>query len=202
MIILDVEQGSEEWFQARCGIPTASCFDKIITPTGKASTQHKAYCNKLVAEYFLKDKISIEQNEWMLRGTELEPEARAYYQIITDINIDEVGLIYKDDNKLISCSPDGIAKDRGLEIKCPAPHTHVEYLLNDRLPTKYIPQVQGSMWVTGLKKWDFLSYHPDLPPLLLTVEADDDFHIKLDDLMKPFVQNILINRSIIADKRN
>ncbi len=199
MIILDVEQGSSEWFKARCGIPTASCFDKIITPGGKASSQHITYSNKLVAEYIMKESINIEQNEWMQRGTELEPEARNYYQFITDVDVKEVGLIYKNKDKLISCSPDGLADDRGLEIKCPAPHTHIEYLLNDKLPTKYIPQVQGSMWVTGLKQWDFLSYHPDLPPLLLTVDADEIFHNTLDELMEKFVECLLIKRNAIKD---
>ncbi|MCP4992032.1 MAG: YqaJ viral recombinase family protein, partial [Colwellia sp.] len=135
----------------------------------------------------------------MQRGTELEPEARNYYQFITDVPVKEVGLIYKNKDKLISCSPDGISKDRGLEIKCPAPHTHIEYLLNDKLPTKYIPQVQGSMWVTGLKKWDFLSYHPDLPPLLLTVDADEIFHNTLDELMEKFVECLLIKRNAIKE---
>jgi len=199
MIILDVDQGSEEWFAARCGIPTASCFDKIITSTGKSSTQNKGYCNKLVAEYFMGDKINVEQSEWMSRGVELEPEARDYYEFQTDIEMSEVGLVYKNDRKMVSCSPDGLSGERGLEIKCPAPHTHVEYLLADKLPAKYVAQVQGSMWVTGLKQWDFLSYHPDLPPLLLTVDADDVFHAALDELMKIFINSILTNRNIISD---
>ncbi len=197
MIILDVAQGSDEWFQARRGIPTASCFDKIITPGGKASNQHKDYSNKLVAEFFLNDSESTWKSESMQAGTEIEPEARDYYRFITDINIIEVGLIYKDEDKLISCSPDSLADDRGLEIKCPDPHTQIEYLLNNRLPITYIPQVQGSMWVTGLKQWDFLSYHPGLPPLLLTVEADKLYHDTLDGLMVNFIENLLKKRKTI-----
>jgi len=194
MIIVDVEQCSEAWFKARCGIPTASCFDKIITSTGKPSTQAKAYCNKLVAEYFMKDKISVDQNEWMSRGVELEPEARQAYEFLTDSEVSEVGLIYKDDDKLVSCSPDGLIGDRGLEIKCPAPHTHVEYLLAGKIPSKYVAQVQGSMWVTGLEQWDFMSYHPDMPPLIIKVDADKDFHNRLDLLMDKFINTMLDNR--------
>jgi len=35
MIILDHEQGTEEWFAARLGKPSASNFAKLITQTGK-----------------------------------------------------------------------------------------------------------------------------------------------------------------------
>lgn len=200
MIILDVEQGSDLWFKARAGIPTASSFDKIITSTGKASTQGKAYMSKLIAEHFMGDKISMESNEWMLRGVELEPEAREYYEFQTDSIVQEVGLIYKDEDKFVSCSPDGIIGKKGLEIKCPAPHTHVDYLMADKLPSKYVAQVQGSMWVTGLKEWDFLSYHPDLPPLLLTVKADLVFHATLDELMIKFLAKLAEGKNIIGAK--
>lgn len=194
MIILDCEQGSEEWFEARCGIPTASCFDKILTSTGKKSTQAKSYRYKLVAEYFTKEKVSAEQNEWMQRGVEMEAEARQYYEFMTSNKVQEVGLIYKNEDKLVSCSPDGLREDRGLEIKCPAPHTHVEYLLNDKLPTKYIMQVQGSMWVSGLDKWDFLSYHPAMPHLLITVEKDEALHEALDVALDAFIKTMLSER--------
>lgn len=200
MITLDVKQGSPEWFEARCGIPTASCFDKILTTTGKKSTQSKTYLNKLIAEHFLREKTQTEQNEWMTRGIELESEARDYYQIITDSNVDEVGLIYKDESKMVSCSPDGMLNDRGLEIKCPAPHTHVEYLLGNKLPTKYVLQVHGSMWVTGLDKWDFLSYHPDLPHLLITVERDDDLIGAINEHVNNFLSELTNGKIVIQGK--
>ncbi|MCP3672079.1 MAG: YqaJ viral recombinase family protein, partial [Gammaproteobacteria bacterium] len=114
MITLDVIQGSDAWFKARSGIPTASCFDKIITSSGKASTQHIAYSNKLVAEYAMQKSSDDFRGKWMERGTEVEPEAREYYQFITDNEVEEVGLIYKDENRLVSCSPDCLTKDKGL----------------------------------------------------------------------------------------
>lgn len=198
MITLEVEQGSQEWFEARSGIPTASCFDKIVTSTGKASAQAKGYLMKLVAEHFTGTKTEIKQNEWMGRGVELEAEARAYYEFITSSEVSEVGLIYKDARNLVSCSPDGLLDDRGLEIKCPAAHTHVEYLLNNKLPTKYVLQVQGSMWVSGLAKWDFLSYHPDLPHLLVTVERDDELHEVIDEKIDEFINKMLNARNQIS----
>lgn len=184
------EQGSPEWFQARAGVATASCFDKIITPTGRKSTQAIKYARRLAAEGLVG---AIEQgftSPAMERGTELEPLAREFYEAENFVEIEQVSLIYKNDQKLISCSPDGILKGqpKGLEIKCPNLETHVEYLCDGVIPNTYIPQVQGSMWVTGFEEWDFMSFHPDLPPLIVTVKKDPDFHNALETYMKEFLR--------------
>ena len=68
MIIIDnVAQGASEWAQLRLGIPTASCFDKIITSTGKASTQRNAYMNKLLAEWLTGEPTEGYKGEWIDR---------------------------------------------------------------------------------------------------------------------------------------
>jgi hypothetical protein len=73
-------------------------------------------------------------------------------------------------------SPDGfVGNDELLEIKCPSASTHLEYLRNNCLPAKYIPQVQGQLWITGKRKAHFVSYHPDLKPLIICVERDEVF---------------------------
>lgn len=187
MIILDVEQGSEKWFNARIGLVSASNFGKIITPTGKKSTQYKTYMNTLIAEVMMGHKIDNHQSDAMLRGIELEPEARDYYEFQTDSEVKQVGLVYMDESKTISCSPDGLLKTKGLEIKCPIPHTQIEYLRSGKLPGKYIPQLQGSMLVTGLIEWDFLSYHPELQQLLITVESDTAYQAKMKVYLTDFV---------------
>ena len=51
----DIAQGTPEWLALRLGIPTASCFDQIITTGGKkgepkASTQAEKYMYTLLAE--------------------------------------------------------------------------------------------------------------------------------------------------------
>jgi len=200
MITLDMEQGSDEWFQARIGIPTASSFDKIITSTGKASAQSEGYMNALLAEWLTGEKASIKQSDWMTRGIELEPEAREAYEFITDTEVNEIGIAYKNEDRLVSCSPDGLLTDRGLEIKCPAPGTHVGYLLGGKIPTTYVQQVQGSMWVCDMDKWDFLSYHPDMKPMIITVERDDKFCGLLDSLMNKFIDTLLTKREILKQK--
>jgi hypothetical protein len=176
MIILDHEQGTEAWHLARLGKPSASGFSKLITSTGKPSASAQGYISQLISERIMGAPQETFQNEHMARGTALEPEARETYEFITGNTVDEVGFILGDTEEY-GCSPDGlIGEDGGLEIKCPAPHTHVSYLRKpERMPSKYRQQVQGCLWVTGRSWWDFFSYHPDMPHLLVRVERDEAY---------------------------
>jgi len=191
MIILDCEQNSPEWFTARAGRPTASCFDQIITPkTGKASTQAQKYLYTLAGERIAGAKAETYTNAWMERGIEIEAEARDLFQMVNDVEVRQVGVVYPDEHKLFSCSPDGLMESEGLEIKCPAMHTHVGYLLAGTLPADYIPQVQGSMLITGFLHWNFVSYYPGLPPLILKVARDDIFCAKLKVALTSFCEEL------------
>lgn len=178
MIIHDMPQYSDEWWAIRTGIPTASGANKLLTPTGKLSAQSDGYLNELLAERAGFGDPPMEPTEWMLRGLELEPEARAYFELETGLMVREVGFI-TDDDKRAGCSPDGMVADplmylpTGLEIKCPKASTHFSYLRAGVLPPYYAPQVHFSMAITGATGWYFLSYFPGLEPLLLLVEPDD-----------------------------
>lgn len=174
MIVHDYEQGSPEWFTARRGIPTASEFSKILTSTGKPSTSAQTYMYTLIAERLAGQEVDSYTNEWMERGKELESEARELFRFATDIDIPECGFI-TDDDHTIGCSPDGWDESVGLEIKCPKASTHIKYLLGSSCPSDYVPQVQGSMYVTGAPEWWFMSYYPGLDPLIIRVPRDDDW---------------------------
>jgi len=160
---LDCEQGSDEWYEARCGIPTVSEFGRFITPKrGDLSAQSTGYIADLIVESVegVGERIS---SYWMERGKVLEAEARDWYEFKRECEVEQVGLIL---NKGAGWSPDGLP---GLEVKCPKPSTHVKYLLDDRLPTEHAPQVHGAL-VVGEGEWiDFLSYCPGYKPLLLRV---------------------------------
>jgi len=201
MVILDIEQGSDEWLAARLGIPTASNFDAIITPTGKKSTQFAGYQNKLIAEQLAGKPLNNFKSEWMNRGNELEPEARMYYEFVKDVHVDEVGIVFNNKHHEIGASPDGlIGIDGGLEIKCPAPHTHVGYLLANKIPNEYIPQVQGNMMVTGRKWWDFMSYCPELAEsgresLIIRVPRDTEYIKNMRIYMKEFLSGLAEKKS-------
>jgi hypothetical protein len=174
MIILNHEQGSPEWYQARLGVPSASNFSKLITATGKPSTSAEGYINQLIAESVTGERADFYTNAHMERGTLLEPEARAYYEFMRDLETTEAGFCLHDTIRA-GCSPDALVGPGGLEIKCPSGAVHVSYLRSGGLPAAYKQQVMGCMWITGADWWDFLSYHPDMPSLLLRVERDQKY---------------------------
>lgn len=171
----DVIQRSPEWFQLRCGIPSASNLDKILTTTGKVSTQKTKYLYQLAGEAIAGEQEESYQNAAMLRGIELEAEARAFYELINDVKIGEVGFCIHDDIDF-GASPDGLVGDDGLiEIKCPKLATHVAYLVDNILPTEYFQQVQGELFATDRLWADFISYYPAIKPFIIRVERDDQF---------------------------
>lgn len=184
MKIIDVEQGSQDWFKVRCGIPTASCFDKIITTKGEPSKSRQKYLYQLAGEAIIGYPEETYQNAAMLRGTELEPEARAMYELITGEEVAKAGFCLGNG---YGASPDGFVGDRGMvQIKCPQLSTHVEYLINNKIPTDYFQQVQGELFVAE-KDWsDFVSYYPAMKPLIVRVQRDQKFIELLEQELELF----------------
>ena len=211
MRIIDCEQGSREWVEARLGIPTASEFSRIVTATGKLSAQRDKYRAKLLAEWVTGEPYDeVPDNSYMERGKALEPQARAFYAFHADADVREVGFVgrrvsmadIQDPEAIhVGCSPDGLVGDEGgLELKVPLEHTHINYLALDGMPTAYIPQVQGCLWVTGRAWWDFLSYAPGLPPVLIRVEPDAKYQAALDDHMPTFHAELMAGRERLREK--
>jgi hypothetical protein len=180
--IIECEQGSDEWFQARLGKLTASVFDKITTKTGKLSASSEELINRAVAEILLGEPDETFQSDAMLRGKELESEALEFFNFAYDHNFEPCGFLESIKGGF-GCSPDALDLENeiGLELKCPLPHNHLSYLSSGKLPQKYFQQVQGSMLVTGFKKWIFGSYHPEIRGLHVVVERDEKFISQLEE---------------------
>jgi hypothetical protein len=192
MRIIECEQGSPEWLQARLGIPSASSYSKLVTSTGKASAQATAYINQLVAERITGEPTFFQVTDPMQRGMDLEPQARTAYEMETGNLVSQVGFLMHDTLQA-GASPDGmVGKNGGLEIKCPSGHTHVEYLRDGDLPIKYFQQVQGCLWISGRDWWDFMSYHPKMEPLIVRVFRDEEFIKALECAVIEAVQMIEI----------
>lgn len=188
MKVIDCVQGSSEWIQARCGIPSASCFDQIITTKGEPSTQRKKYLLKLAGERLLGRPEETYQNAVMQRGIELEPEARELYEFITGQECLKTGFWFKDG---YGASPDGVVAEKGvIEIKSPLLTTHIGYLLDKTLPVAYHQQVNGELLCTEREWCDFMSYYPGLPPFIIRVYPDDKFQKKLKVELALFVEEL------------
>ena len=181
MITVDVEQNTRDWFLEKLGLPSASNFDKIITPKGEVSKQRQKYLYQLAGQKVSGIQEPTFQSQAMLRGIEVEKEARAFYELITDAKVRQVGVCFADEQKIVGCSPDGLVGKSGLiEIKCPEVHTHVSYLLKGVVPDDYIPQIQGQLFVTGRSWVDFMSYYPGIKPLIVRVKRDKTFIAALE----------------------
>ncbi|WP_278976722.1 YqaJ viral recombinase family protein [Oligella urethralis] len=194
LVTLDCEQGSDEWFKARLGIPTATGLSSIVSASGAKSTASNAYLAELIAECVLGAEEGFKSKS-MQRGNDLEPLARGAYEFLNDVEVTQVGGIYLNDNKDLMISPDGIMPGlkKGLEIKCPDMKTHIKYILEEVLPSEYIIQVQSSLWVTGYESWDFMSYCPEYKPqtcFILTVKPDPKIQKAFDKYVPPFLERL------------
>lgn len=180
---LNVDQGSPSWLEARRGRPTASEFDKIITPAkGALSSSCDGYIARLIDEMVRPDveRDTFQGNVHTERGKMLEEEARSWYELVTENLVSQTGLVITEDG--FACSPDAIVEEThadgsdsefgALEIKCPDGPAHVKYLMDGGLPNDYKVQVHGQMAVLRVPWIDFLSYCPPYPALLIRVRRD------------------------------
>ena len=148
---------------------------ELVTGSGKPSSSAEKYIDEMIGERLTGRSKPFYTNEHMERGNDLEPEAREAYEFITDLEVVETGFIL-DDSEEFGCSPDGLVGEQGgLEIKCPSTAVHVSYLRKKVVPAKYYQQVQGCMWITGREWWDFMSYHPEMPHLLVRARRNEKF---------------------------
>jgi len=192
MIILDsIVQGSQEWFVEKLGKPSASNASKILTNDGKPSKQRDGYLYELAAEIITGQRVESYQNDNMIAGQDREQESRTYYELMNNVEVQQVGVIYKDKDKKFLCSPDGVVNmEYGLELKNVLPKTQIKYLLDGGLPAEYFGQVNFSLYVTGFKFWDFLSYAPGLKPLLIRVLPDEKFIKTLEIELNKFCEEL------------
>jgi putative phage-type endonuclease len=159
-----MEQRTEEWFAARCGKVTASRVADIIakTKTG-ASASRENYLAQLVCERMTGKPAESYSNSAMQHGTDTEPFARAAYEARMDILVTEVGFIDHPWITMSGASPDGLANEGMVEIKCPNTATHIDTLLSRTVPAKYITQMMWQMACADRPWCDFVSFDPRLP---------------------------------------
>lgn len=168
----EIIQGDPNWLALREGRPTASCFNRILTPA-KLQRAKDSYLNELVAQRLGAQSDSFESED-MANGKAWEARARAQYVLETGNDVREVAFVFEDERERCGASPDGlVGDDGGVEIKSPKAETHIGYLLADVLPRDYVGQVYGSLWITQRHWWDFWSYSNNLPNFCVRINADD-----------------------------
>ncbi|MBB5748577.1 lambda exonuclease family protein [Micrococcus sp. TA1] len=174
----NLEQGSEEWLQARCGIVTASTVGQLITTktikpasneTARSLTAH------LVAEritgYVEPTYVSAD----MERGNLSEPYARDAYAEQQGLTVDEIGFMVREqgDTFRLGWSPDGLVGEVGaIEIKSPRQKKHLQTILADEVPPEHMAQLQAGLLVSGRGWIDFISYCGGFPLYVKRVTPD------------------------------
>lgn len=176
-----IEQGSKEWLEMRLGKLTASRMaDVLATTKSGPSASRKNYLAQLVAERLTGGVAEMFNNTAMAWGTEHEPLARAEYEILHNVSVDQAAFVDHPRVSMCGASPDGMVSDIGLvEIKCPNTATHIEYLLSQKAPQKYLPQMALQLSCTGRKWCDFVSYDPRMSDefklFVVRYEPTDEF---------------------------
>jgi hypothetical protein len=188
--ILDCEQGSEDWFRARMGIPTASEFKTIIgiKKDAREKLTRQTYMRKLAGEILTGEPMENYTNDHMERGKVMEHEARELYAFAHNVEPQRVGFIRNDK---AGCSPDSlIGGDGGLEIKTALAHIQIDRLIRDELPPEHRAQVQGNIWLADREWWDFVSYCPRLPLLVKRVYRDNGYIATLVGAVNEFNEEL------------
>ena len=171
-------QGSEAWHDLRRGRFTASNIPKLFM--GKTTQGYSDALYRVAMERVTGKSTESYSNAAMLRGIQLEPMARQIYEIEKQTLVEECGFVEVDE--WMGCSPDGlVGKDGMIQIKCPAFNTHIGYIVSEEVPKDYYIQMQAEMWMSGRKWNDFMSFHPDLPSLIIRLTPDEAMYKKMSE---------------------
>lgn len=181
MKILDIEQNSTEWLEARKGKITGSKLKDIVISRG---TKQKIGFYQLIA-----DRLSIdeEKEDPMERGHRLEEEAVRLFSDETGKIVSKCGMWISDEDNNIACSPDGVIKKgknitEAVEVKCLSASRHLEAWFTKEIPNEYEYQVLQYFIVNEkLEKLYFCFFDPRVtskPFFYLEVNRED----KKDDI--------------------
>jgi hypothetical protein len=188
MKTLTMAQGSTEWVQARLGLVTASEADALLTPLFKKREGQgvETYLYTKLAEKVLGYSVESGSTFEMGQGQTVEAIARPWFSFNYDLDVSTPGLCVSDDGR-IACSPDGMLKDgSGLEVKCPQGPAHLKYFFKNEIPPEYRVQCAFSIYVTEAPYWTFLSFHRQLPPLVVRMERDEKIMALIKDALDGF----------------
>lgn len=204
-----IEQGTDEWLAARCGLLTASEMKLIITPTLKLANNDKerAHLYELLAQRITKYVEPRYISDDMLRGQEDEIYARAEYED-RFAPVAECGFITNDKwGFTIGYSPDGLVGDDGaIECKSRRAKYQVQTIIEhmglarcETIPADYLIQHQTGMMVSERKWIDFISYSGGLPTAFIRVHPDHEIQDAIENAAGEFERKIAQKLAVYRD---
>jgi len=192
----EIEQRSDAWFTARMGKVTASRVADVIAKTKSGySASRDNYMAQLICERLTGQQGESFTNAAMTWGTETEPLARSAFEAYADVMVEEVGFVPHPTIEMSGASPDGLVGLFGmLEIKCPNTATHIDTLLTQTVPGKYITQMQWQMRCCERQWCEFVSFDPRLPQdlqlFVKRVEFDPEYVAMLEKEVIQFLAEL------------
>lgn len=179
-VYANLDQRSEEWYEQRRGMVTASVVGRLVTPATlkvAANDESRGLATLLAAERITGYTDPTFVNADMWRGIESEPLARDLYSR-EYAPVTEVGfMVREEDDWRLGYSPDGLVGDDGLiEVKAPRAKAHLATILADQVPAQHMPQLQAGLLVSGRWWVDFISYCGGMPMWVKRVEPDERWH--------------------------
>jgi len=186
-----LEQGTDAWRQARCGLVTASCFSDVLANGrgGAESKTRKSYMRRLAAEVITGQPLESFTNGALERGKIMEVEARDYYAFLAGVEPELVGFIRSGQK---GCSPDAlIGSDGLLELKTQRPDLLIETLEKagaDKswFPPEHVAQCQGALWIAEREWIDICVYFTGMPSLIRRAYRDEIYIAKLAKAIDEF----------------
>ena len=199
-IIKGIEQGSPEWMALRIGKIGGSRVSDVLTEGrgGAESLIKRKYKNELIRERLTGRKLDTYKTPAMQRGIDLEPMARAWYEVYYNTFVDQVAIVLHPTINGAQCSPDGIveATNSLIEIKIPNPENHLDNILTGgKQLEQYYDQVMWQLACMPEKEFcDLISFDPEMPDHLKgfvkRIYRDDEYIKNMEDKVILFLQEI------------
>lgn len=195
---MTMQQGSVEWKKLRAGKVTGSRISDLTARSKDRKTwgvSRANYMAELIAERLTGVPFEGFSNAAMQWGTDTESQARETYAIETLLDIEEIAFIPHPTIEMAGCSPDGLVGTDGMaQFKCPQINTHIETLMDQSAPSKYIKQIQWEMACTGRSWSDFVSFNPLMPPTMQLfvkrVNRDPAMISELESAVRDFLSEL------------
>lgn len=176
-IILEGEQGTDAWRQAKAGRITGTRFASVMAKKDTAAYQNLVVDLAWELVFGPDDPSSHYTSKFMEEGIEREPESIDWYKFETDRTCVQPMFVIDGEQDYIGCSPDLLVDDRWMaQIKNPGRRAHLQVMESRKLPSQYRWQVQGELMVCQRNGSDFVSYIPQLAGVIVPVELSLSDH--------------------------
>lgn len=196
------DQHEGPWYAARRGRVTASRIPDVMSflkrgdKKGESTQKRKDYLLEKAQEIITgqsADHVVTLAMEW---GISHEKQAVAEYELDRNVETDLVGFVVHPEIERAGASPDRLIGEDGLlEVKCPTSMTHMEYLVERKIPDNYVYQIQWQLACTGRKWCDWVSFDPRMPAehslLIIREERNGKIISELNEGVKLFLADLL-----------